>query len=93
MDIRYYLDPETSLPHIYEHGVTEAEVEWVLRNAGEERAGREDSRHALGQTEAGRYLRVIYAPEPGGVFVITAYDLEGTALRAYRRRHRGRGRR
>ena len=93
MDIRYYLDPETSLPHIYEHGVTESEVEWVLRNAGEERAGRGDSRHALGQTEAGRYLRVIYAPEPGGVFVITAYDLEGTALRAYRRRQRGRGRR
>lgn len=93
MEIRYYIDPETSLPHIYEHGVSEAEVEWVLRNAGEEREGRDDSRHALGQTEAGRYLRVIYSPEPGGAFVITAYDLEGNALRSYRRRQRGRGRR
>ena len=30
---------------------------------------------------------------PGGGHSILAYDLEGTALRAYRRRHRGRGRR
>jgi len=24
MEVRYYCDPETGLPHIYEHGVTEA---------------------------------------------------------------------
>ena len=29
MDVRYYYDPITGLPHIYDHG-TEAEVEWVL---------------------------------------------------------------
>jgi hypothetical protein len=95
VDVRYYLDPETTLPHIYGHGVTEAEVEWVFRNAGEERPGTDDSRHALGQTEAGRYLRVIYVPDPEGegVFVVTAYELQGKPLQAYRRRQRGRGRR
>ena len=54
MDFRYHIDPETDLPHIYGHGVTEAEVEYVLRSPGEDRAGRDGSRHALGQTAAGR---------------------------------------
>ena len=45
---------------------------------------------ALGQTEAGRHLKVIYvpAPEPGSVFVITAYDLGPKALKALRRRRK-----
>jgi hypothetical protein len=92
LDVRYYLDPETGQPHIYNHGVTEAEVEWVLRSPGEDIAGRDDSRQALGQTEAGRFLRVIYVPdpEPNRVFVVTAFELTGNPLKAYRRRQRGR---
>ncbi len=45
---------------------------------------------ALGQTEAGRYLQVVYVPdaEPNSVFVITAYELKGKALAAYRRRRK-----
>ena len=39
MDIRFYLDPDTQQPHIYGHGVTEAEVEEVFRNAGEDLPG------------------------------------------------------
>ena len=31
MDVRYYIDPETDLPHIYRHGVEEQDVEDVLR--------------------------------------------------------------
>lgn len=91
MDVRYYYDPETGEPHIYEHGVSEDEVEHVLRHAGEDRPGHEGSRHALGQTASGRYLRVIYVrDEPEGIFVITAYDLRGKALNSYRRRRRKR---
>jgi hypothetical protein len=30
MDLRFYLDPQTGEPHIYEHGVSEEEVEEVL---------------------------------------------------------------
>jgi hypothetical protein len=46
----------------------------------------------MGQTEAGRYLRVIYVrdPEPDSVFVITAYELTGKPLKAYRRRQKRR---
>jgi hypothetical protein len=90
MDIRYHLDPETGLPHIFGHGVTEAEVEQVFRNPGEEVAGTRDSRMRLGRTDAGRYLQVIFVPDedPRSVFVITAYDLRGKAKRAYRRRRR-----
>ncbi len=50
MQIRYYLDPETGVPHIHDHRVTEDEAEEVLRHPGEDRKGRDDSRVALGQT-------------------------------------------
>ncbi|MHC1600004.1 MAG: hypothetical protein ACXQS5_04190 [Candidatus Methanospirareceae archaeon] len=64
----------------------------MLAHPGEDRLGHEGSRVAVGQTQNGRYLRVIYAPdkEPNSIFVITAYDLLGTALIAYRRRTRRR---
>lgn len=94
MKIRYYIDPETDVPHIYNHDVTEDEVEDVLLRPGEDRPGAEGSRVALGQTSGGRYLRVIYvpAPEPESVFVITSYELRGKALLAYRRRRRSKRR-
>jgi len=92
VDVRYYIDPETEQPHIYRHGVAEREVEDVLRRPIEDRPGREGSRVALGQTQAGRYLRVIYVPDPvpDSIFVITAYQLGPKALRALRRRRRRR---
>ena len=30
MEIRFFLDPETRQPHIYEHGVIEEEVRQIL---------------------------------------------------------------
>lgn len=88
--IRYYIDPETGAPHLDRHGVNEAEVEQVLHRPGEDRPGIDDSRVAVGQTLSGRYLKVIYVPDPrpGSVFVITAYELTRKALLAYRRRRR-----
>jgi len=72
--LRYYPDPETGEPHIFEHGVDEEEVEDVLRNPAEDRQRRNDSRIALGQTRDDRSLRVVYVPdpEPGSLFVVTA---------------------
>jgi hypothetical protein len=95
MNIRFYCDPATGEPHMYNHGVTEEEVEDVLRRPGEDRLGREGSRVAIGQTRAGRFLRVIYVPdpEPDSIFVITAYELRGKPLTAYRRRQRRKGQR
>lgn len=90
MKIRFYIDPETNRPHVHNHAVSEEEIEEVLQNPGEDRPGREDSRVTIGKTTAGRYLRVIYVPdpEPDSVFVITAYDLQGKPLKAYLRRRR-----
>ena len=92
VEVRYHLDADTWQPHIYGHGVIEAEVEYILRHPGEDRPGPDGSRHALGQTAAGRYLRVIYVPDEGveRVFVVTAYDLRGKPLQAYRRRRKKR---
>ncbi len=88
--IRFYVDPTTGLPHIYNHHVNEDEVIEVLEQPGEDRPGKEGSRIAIGQTAAGRYLRVIYvAPtESDDVFVITSYDLRGKPLAAFQRRLR-----
>ena len=92
MEIRFYIDPGTGDPHIYTHGVDEDEAEDVLSRAFEDRPGREGSRIAVGQTRGGRYLRVIYVPDPspGSIFVITAYDLGPKALRALKRRLKSR---
>ena len=78
------------MAHIYGHDVTEEEVIDILQSLAEERSGREGSRVALGHTASGRYLRVIYAPEPKGncVFVITAFDWTGKPLAAFRRRRK-----
>ena len=95
MRIRYYIDPDTGQPHIYQHGVRESEVETVLQCPGEDRSGRSGSRVALGPTQDGRHLRVIYVPDPApdSVFVITAFELTGKPLIAYRRRRRRKGQR
>ena len=62
----------------------------MLARSLEDRPGIEDSRVAIGQTRAGRYLRVIYVPEstPASVFVITAYQIGPKALKVLRRRRR-----
>lgn len=74
MEIRFYVDPQTEIPHFYRHRITGIEVEDILRKPGEDRAGKDGARVAIGQTRAGRFLRVIYVPDPDpeSVFVITA---------------------
>ena len=95
MTVRFHIDPATDQPHIYDHSVVEEEVEDVLARPMEDRAGRDGSRMALVQTEAGRYLRVIYVPDPipGSVFVIAAYELGEKAQKALRRRQQSSRRR
>jgi len=90
VQIRFYVDRATELPHIYNHDVDEDEVKDVLEHPDEDRSGSGDSRVAIGRTGAGRILRVIYVrdPKPDSLFVITAYDLRGKPLAAFRRRMR-----
>lgn len=56
MNFRYYRDPETGMPHIYDHGVAENEVEWILAHNSEDKPSSGGSRQALGQTADGRYF-------------------------------------
>ena len=64
MNIRFYIDPETGEPHLHRHGVSEEDAEDILRVPIEDRPGQDGARVAIGQTRAGRYLRVIYVPDP-----------------------------
>lgn len=90
MELRFWNDPETGLPHIYDHDVTEVEVRQVLHRPGIDMPSKRNSRVRLGQTNAGRYLKVVYVPDDGGesAFVVTAYELRGKALKAFRRAKR-----
>jgi hypothetical protein len=36
MKTRFYIDPETGMPHIHRHGLREDEAEDVLSNPGED---------------------------------------------------------
>ncbi len=90
VDIRFYRDPGSGVLHFTRHGVTESEVVRALGALLEDRPGSEGSRIAIGRTEGGRYLRIVYVPDPGSksIFVVTAYELTGKPLWAFRRRRR-----
>jgi hypothetical protein len=97
--IRFFMDPESGQPHIYDHGVTEAEVMELFRNfpitqSGKTSPSGKPSTIATGQTDVGRFLKVIYFRDKVaiGIFVVTAYDLRGKELQAFRRRKRRRNR-
>jgi hypothetical protein len=94
MEIRFWIDPETLRPHIHNHGVTEDEIRQLLKGRGEDLRGRRGTRIRLGQTAAGRHLQVVYSLDKKrkSLLVITAYDLKGKALKAFRRQKRRRGR-
>ncbi len=90
MELRFKRDKEAGEPHIYGHGVSEAEVSQAIANRSESHIGRRGARIAIGRTDAGRTLRVIYVPDPGGAsgYVVTAYDLPPKSAWSYRKRLR-----
>lgn len=91
-NLRFYIDPDSEEPHIFTHHVSEQEVAELLRRPMEDRPGHNHSRIAMGQTSAGRYLKVIYVPDPvpDSLFVITSYDISEKEKRALKRRRRKR---
>lgn len=95
MNIRYHLNPVTGEPHIYDHNVSEQDIEDVLENWPEDRSGKGGTRVALGQTSSGRYLKIVYRHrlDDDAIFVIAAFDLRGKALKGYKRRRRRKQRR
>jgi hypothetical protein len=90
MELRFWNDPETGLPHVFVHGISEEEVRQVLSRPGLDYPGDRDSRIRLGQTANGRHLKVVYVPDEDATsaFVVTAFELRGKGLKAYRRAKR-----
>lgn len=75
-----------NINHIARHGVTPGEVEDVFFNAPLYHKAREGLKIALGRTDNGRYLFVVFALKPGGTIrVITARDMSTSEKRYYRR--------
>ena len=65
MEIRYYRDPETGLPHFYNHGVTEAEAEWILAHSGEDEACPAAPGRRLGRRRMGAIPRFMSRTKQG----------------------------
>jgi len=90
MNVRFFIDPETDLPHILKHGVTEEEAEEVVLDPVEDQRTRGDARIARGKAGSGRFIRVVYSEREDGLLIITAWAMDGNELKAYRRRNRNR---
>jgi hypothetical protein len=83
MRIRYHINPDGE-PHIYDHGVFEAEVREALERPLFKMSGRGDSTLWFGSTRAGRILKIVFTDARDGD-VITAYELPPKQQRALRR--------
>ncbi len=82
---------DENIAHISRHGVEPWEAEEALLDPGRirtpaHRVGRETRQAALGATETGRVLLVVYTRRKGKVRVVTARDAENREKRRYRRR-------
>lgn len=73
--------------HLRRHQVTMAEVREVAYNPRSWlKRGQRGRYYLLGQTEAGRYLKVVLDPLGSGrYYPVTAYDMGESERRAYRR--------
>jgi uncharacterized protein len=72
---RFWWD-EQNIDHIADHGVEPYEAEYVIANAKLTRKVGQGKYIAYGQTDAGRYLVVIFAPkEQKRLRVVTARDM------------------
>jgi len=83
--VRFFIDPHTGNPHLWKHNVTEDEALEVMANADGDRRSRNGTRVIVGQTDAGRYLRVFYFVDGESVVVMTAFDLPPKQLRAFKK--------
>jgi uncharacterized DUF497 family protein len=66
-----------NVDHIFDHGLTPDDVEFVLGNYESKRASRSSGRPcAFGYTEDGRYILVVYDElDENTIYPVTAYDV------------------
>jgi hypothetical protein len=86
VNIEYWDNPKTGLPHILDHSVEPAEVAEVFSGKPLLRPGRDGTTVALGPTVAGRFLKIVFRKrEDGVIFVITGYAASANSVKLYRR--------
>ncbi len=90
MTVRFLIDHDTGSPHILQHGVREREALEILRHGEADVAAKDGARMTEGQTQGGRFLRVVYRVNEidDSILIVTAYDLSPKALTALRKRRR-----
>lgn len=75
-----------NVEHISQHNILPKEVEEVCHGAPWVVRTKQKRLRIIGQTENGRYLMIIIAPEGGGVYYpITVRDTTGAERRRYQR--------
>ena len=74
MDVRYHVDLDTGLPHIFGHGISKEEVEQVLQGLGDDVPARRDSRMKAGR----KLLQAIHVfdDQPVGSDALTTSDIQ-----------------
>lgn len=81
---------DEAVEHIARHNVTPIEVEDVVYEPYSLIVRTRQKRYMVyGQTDSGRYLKVVIEPLGQGLFYpVTAYEMDDTDRRMYRRRSR-----
>lgn len=75
-----------NIEHIADHGVEPYEAEEVIANQPRLKRVGDGKYLAYGQTDAGRYLLVVFAPKSEQrIGVVTSRDMTQTEKRAFRR--------
>src|SRR4051812_3687098 len=82
MELRFWNDPKRAYCTFMGTGSPKRKCGRCWPAQGVDFPDRENSRVHLGQTSAGRYLKVVSVPDEGSdsAFVVTAYELRGKAL-------------
>ena len=76
---------DDNIAHIANHGVEPYEAEEVMINMPWLKRSGDGKYLAYGQTDAGRFLLVVFAPKPGNrLRVVTARDMTSSEKRRYR---------
>jgi hypothetical protein len=70
-------EPDGNVDHVFEHGLTPEDVEFVLDHAESSGTSRSSGLPCiLGYTQDGRYIIVVYdEPDNDTIFPVTAYDV------------------
>jgi len=70
-------EPDGNVDHIFDHGLTPDDVEWVLENYDSKSKSHTSGRPCVfGYTEDGRYIIVVFDEiDEDTIYPVTAYDV------------------